>query len=110
VPRAALSRERCELEDRPEVCKPGLMEIRVETYLGHRGMVMPQGFELGVRRVGVVDTLDQWFGPDYRYIKVKGDDGSLYILRVHDTHLTWQLTMLASARAQTVPAQRYRRT
>jgi len=69
------------------------MDISVETYPGHRGMPMPQGFELGARRIEVVDTLDQWFGPDYRYIKVKGDDGDLYILRVHDVHLTWELTM-----------------
>ena len=84
------------------------MEIRVDTYLGHRGMHMPQRFRLGRSRIGIVETVDQWFGPDYRYIKVKGDDGGLYILRVHDAHLTWQLTMFASVRAQAVAEQRYR--
>ena len=78
------------------------MEIRVDTYAGHRGMAMPQRFRLGRARIGIIETVDQWFGPDYRYIKVKGDDGGLYILRVHDAHLTWQLTMFASVRAQAV--------
>jgi hypothetical protein len=98
----------CPVDELAKICKPCGMEIDVDTYLGHRGMVMPQGFELGVRHVEVVDTIDQWFGPDYRYIKVKGDDGGLYILRVHDAHLTWQLTMFASVRAQAVSEQRYR--
>ncbi len=83
------------------------MDIDVETHPGHRGMPMPQGFELGARRrVEVVDTIDQWFGPDYRYIKVKGDDGGLYILRVDDVHATWQLTMFESTRGQAVSVQR----
>src|SRR5881396_3128952 len=50
------------------------MQIRVDTYTGHRGMPMPQRFRLGRSRIGIVETLDQWFGPDYRYIKVKGGD------------------------------------
>jgi hypothetical protein len=80
------------------------MDIEVETQPGHCGMLMPQGFELGARRIEVVETIDQWFGPDYRYIKVRGDDGALYILRVHDVHATWQLTMFQSARRQAASA------
>jgi hypothetical protein len=91
-----------EVEAGRQFCNPAGMDIDVETQPGHRGMLMPRGFELGVRRVAVVDTIDQWFGPDYRYIKVKGDDGGLYILRVHDVHATWQLTMFASPRWQAV--------
>ncbi|MGA2126556.1 MAG: hypothetical protein ABSG76_10440 [Xanthobacteraceae bacterium] len=82
------------------------MDIDVETHPGHRGMLMPQGFELGARRVEVIETIDQWFGPDYRYIKVKGDDDGLYILRVDDVHATWQLTMFESTRGQAVSVQR----
>ena len=95
-----------EVADRREVCDPWPMHIDVETYPGHRGMLMPQGFELGDRWVEVVDTIDQWFGPDYRYIKVRGDDGGLYILRIQEAHATWQLTMFASVRAQTMVAGR----
>ena len=75
------------------------MRIEVDTYPGHRGMAMPNGFALGERWIEVVDTIDQWFGPDYRYVKVRGDDGALYILRVQEPHASWELTMFASARA-----------
>lgn len=95
-----------EVADRGEVCNLCAMHIEVATYPGHRGMLMPQGFELGDRWVEVVDTIDQWFGPDYRYIKVRGDDDGLYILRVQEPHATWQLTMFATERAHTVVAGR----
>jgi hypothetical protein len=48
----------------------------------------------------VVEVLDQWYGPDYRYCKVKGGDGALYILHLDESRSEWHLTMLfASARA-----------
>jgi hypothetical protein len=80
------------------------MRIRVETYAGHRGAPMPRRFYLGRARVGVAETIDQWYGPDYRYIKVKGEDGSLYILRFHDVQESWELTMFKSVRAQSMAA------
>ncbi|HXW26445.1 MAG TPA: hypothetical protein VEK73_17000 [Xanthobacteraceae bacterium] len=76
------------------------MRIHVETCAGHGGAPMPARFRLGRARVRVVETLDQWYGPDYRYIKVKGDDRCLYILRFHDAHENWELTMYKSVRAQ----------
>src|SRR5262249_13107309 len=89
------------LEDRLDGAS--CMEIRVETYVGHRGMAMPQRFCLGRARIGIVETVDQWFGPDYRYIKVRGDDGATYILRVHDVHGHWELTMSKSRRVRSWP-------
>jgi len=79
------------------------MQIRVDTYVGYRGMQMPQCFRLGRSRIGIVETVDQWFGPDYRYIKVKGDDDATYILRVHDVHGHWELTMFKSSRVRSLP-------
>ena len=79
------------------------MHIRVDTYVGHRDMLMPEGFHLGRSRIAVVETLDQWYGPDYRYIKIRGDDGALYILRFHDVHGSWELTMFKSPRAESLP-------
>jgi len=80
------------------------MRIRVETYAGHRGAPMPRRFYLGRARVGVAETIDQWYGPDYRYIKVKGENGNLYILRFHDVDENWELTMFKSVRAQSMAA------
>jgi hypothetical protein len=52
------------------------------------------------RRIGIVDVIDQWYGPDYRYIKVKGDDGGVYILRFDELGKEWALIMFVSARNQ----------
>jgi hypothetical protein len=76
------------------------MRISVETCAGRDGAPMPARFRLGRARVRVVETLDQWYGPDYRYIKVMGDDRCLYILRFHDAHEDWELTMFKSERAK----------
>jgi hypothetical protein len=76
------------------------MHIQVDTFLGHGGMQMPARFHFDGRHIDVVEILYQWHGPDYRYIKVKGDDGGLYILRVDDSRADWELTMFESPRAQ----------
>jgi len=69
-----------------------LMEIRVECYSGYRGEETPRRFWLDERRVEIREVADRWLDPEYRYFKVKGDDGATYILR-HDsqTH-AWELT------------------
>ena len=86
------------------------MHLQVDTQTDDSGALMPRGFHLRARYVAVVETVDQWFGPDYRYVKVRGDDGGCYILRVHDAHGCWQLTMFQSAKAQTLsPVRRWAR-
>jgi hypothetical protein len=64
----------------------------------------PCAFHLNGRRVEVVEIVDQWFGSDYRYCKLKGDDGAVYILRVIEHCSDWQLTLFSSPRIQTVAA------
>jgi hypothetical protein len=76
------------------------MDIRVESYVGDNGMAMPRRFYLHQYPIDVVDVIDQWYGVDYRYIKVQGDDGALYILRVEEQDTNWHLTMFQSVRAQ----------
>jgi hypothetical protein len=75
--------------------------VRIEVEASQdRGIEIPQTFCLNVDRIEVVDVLDQWYGPDYRYCKVKGGDGALYILRLDENRSEWHLTMFASARVQ----------
>ncbi len=81
------------------------MIIRVESCVGRDGMEMCQRIHLGRRQVKVVETIDQWHGSDYRYVKVSGDDGGLYILRLDESQAEWQLTMFESRRAQAISAQ-----
>lgn len=76
------------------------MHIRVETYIGHGGIEMPSRFFFDGRGVEVAENLDQWHGASYRYFKVKGDDGNLYILRLDETRAEWDLTLFQSARAE----------
>ena len=63
-------------------------------------MLMPRRLHLDGHQVDVFETLDQWYGPDYRYIKVSGTDGSLYIIRLEEPQAEWELTMFKSTRAQ----------
>ena len=66
------------------------MRVAVDTDEVH-GVSVPRGFRLDVREIEVVEVLDQWFGADYRYCKVKGSDGALYILRLDENHSQWTL-------------------
>ena len=52
-----------------------------------------------------IDIIDQWYGADYRYVKVKDDDGGLYILRFDERRNEWALIMFVSARGQAVAMQ-----
>jgi hypothetical protein len=79
------------------------MHLDVETSRD-TGRELPLAFECLGRRVEVVNVVDQWFGPDYRYCKVKGDDGAVYILRVVEHSSHWQLTLFSSPRMQAVAA------
>lgn len=82
------------------------MRIVVEASQDH-GIEIPRTLRLNVDRIEVVEVLDQWYGPDYRYCKVKGGDGALYILRLDEWHLTmvrelrpFSATMRTAAQSQ----------
>ena len=79
------------------------MRVRVETYSGYGGMEMPRRIYFDERRIDVAENLDQWHGPDYRYFKVKGDDGNLYILHLDEGRAEWSLTLFQRARAEDIP-------
>jgi hypothetical protein len=66
-------------------------EIRVECYAGHRGEERPRRFYLRSRPIDVVEILDRWLAPDHRYFKLRGDDGSTYIIRQDITTQRWEL-------------------
>jgi hypothetical protein len=70
-----------------------------------QGIEIPRTFRLNVDRIEVVEVLDQWYGPDYRYCKVEGGDGALYILCLDENRSEWHLTMFANTRAQALSAQ-----
>ena len=68
------------LASRPE----GNMKLEVDTYSGWKADERPVRFRADGHEYGVEEILDQWYGPDHAYYKVRADDGNLYILR-HET-------------------------
>jgi hypothetical protein len=69
------------------------MDLKVDCYSGHRGEETPRRLHLGSRSVEVVEIIDRWYGPDHRYLKLKGDDGAVYLLRHDERADRWELTM-----------------
>jgi hypothetical protein len=83
------------------------MQVQVEHCAGHLGVEMPVRFRFDARQVEIVENIDQWYGPDYCYFKIKGNDGNLYILRFDEGRAEWELTMFQSPAAHsTHPASR----
>lgn len=76
------------------------MRIQVEPGLTAFRMPLPKQLLLNGRRIDIVEILDQWYGPDYRYVKMKDRNGALYILRYDEISANWHLTMYTSVRAQ----------
>ena len=57
------------------------MKVRVECYSGFKAEERPIRFNLDGHDYFVEEVLDQWYGPEDAYFKVRADDGNLYILR-----------------------------
>jgi hypothetical protein len=72
------------------------MQVQVERCAGHLGVGMPVRFRFDAREVEIVENVDQWYGPDYCYFKIRGNDGNLYILRFDEARAEWALTMFQS--------------
>jgi hypothetical protein len=68
-----------------------MVHLKVDCYAGYRGEESPRRLEIDGRRVEVVEVIDRWFGTDHRYFKVRGDDGSVYLLRYDDAADQWEL-------------------
>jgi len=66
------------------------MTLRVECYAGRKADERPLRFQLGEREYRVEEVLDQWYGPDDTFFKVRTGDGNLYILRRQHTG-EWKL-------------------
>ncbi len=67
------------------------MVVRVQCYAGWKADERPVRFQLGEREYLIEEVLDQWYGPDDTFFKVRADDGNLYILRHHSSSGEWVL-------------------
>jgi hypothetical protein len=59
----------------------------------------PRSLFRGERRIDITEIVDQWYGPGYRYVKVKAHDNSVYILRFDEICDHWELIMFFAASA-----------
>ena len=57
------------------------MKLEVECYSGFKADERPVRFRLDERQYLVEEIVDQWYGTQDVFYKVRADDGSLYILR-----------------------------
>lgn len=78
--------------------KPPPKSLHVECYSGQRADEYPQRFTLGGREIAVLDILDRWLDPAYRYFKLRGNDGGIYILRHNHAADSWELILYDSGR------------
>jgi hypothetical protein len=77
------------------------MKLTVECYSGSKADERPVRFRLGDHDNLVEEWLDQWYGPDDAYFKVRADDGNVYILR-HTTATSdgpWSLESYRQSRS-----------
>jgi hypothetical protein len=67
------------------------MGLQVQCYAGQNADERPVRFQLKDRDFIVEEVLDQWYGPDDVFCKVRADDGNLYILRHNLPRGKWSL-------------------
>jgi len=69
------------------------VKVEVECYAGRVAEERPVRFRLDQHEYQVEEILDQWYGPEHVYFKLRADDRNVYILR-HETCLpegVWDL-------------------
>lgn len=66
------------------------LRVKVKLYEGFKAAERPVEFQLEGQVFGVRAVLDQWFGTDAAYFKLKADDGNVYILK-HSLVGEWTL-------------------
>ncbi len=67
------------------------LEIDVHWQQGPTGDPEPLIFRIADADRAVAEVLDRWPGSDYGYVKLRGDDGGLYILRYEDAGGRWTI-------------------
>ncbi|MBI3895948.1 MAG: hypothetical protein HY313_08445 [Acidobacteria bacterium] len=67
------------------------MKITVSAYSGYKGNERPTTFVLGDYSYHVEEILDQWYGLEATYFKVRADDRNIYILKYDSGSEEWSL-------------------
>jgi uncharacterized protein (UPF0128 family) len=67
------------------------MKLEVDCYSGRKADERPVRFRVDGHEYMVEELLDQWYGPEDVFYKVRADDGNLYILRQQTSDESWDL-------------------
>jgi hypothetical protein len=81
------------------------MRIQIEPYADRR--TAPRSLSCGERRIEIIEIMDQWYGPDYLYVKVRGHEGSMCVVRFDEIGDRWELIMFSSERGQGLATHRF---
>jgi len=73
------------------------MQIQVECYAGYRGEETPRRIRVGDSRMEIVEIIDRWLAPAYRYFKFRTADGARWIIRHDNQTGQWELTFFRNA-------------
>ena len=75
------------------------MRVEVECYSGRKAEERPVRFRLDRHEYMVEQVLDQWYGPEHVFFKVRADDGNVYILEHQTSELDadWSLVSFRKA-------------
>ena len=69
------------------------MIIHVECYSGYKASERPVSFTIDGKKLMVDEVVDQWYGEDYTYFKLKADDGNMYILKYQAEKDQWEMVL-----------------
>jgi len=61
------------------------MKVEVVCYSGYKADERPVRFRLAGQEYVVEELLDQWYGPEAIFFRVRVNDGNVYILRRSST-------------------------
>jgi hypothetical protein len=73
-----------------------LMKLEVDCYAGRKADERPVRIRLGECTHVVEEVLDQWYGPEDAFYKVRADDGTVFVLRQNtsSTGGSWHLVSI----------------
>jgi hypothetical protein len=71
----------------------GAVNVEVECQPEQHPWPTPRRLRFGNRVITVAEVVDRWFGADDQYVKIRSDDGRLYIVHHDRAANQWELTL-----------------
>lgn len=51
----------------------------------------PHSFQIGEKEFFIREIMDQWYGKEHQFYKVRADDGNIYVLKHSPMTNEWEL-------------------